>query len=527
MNNFLYLIVSFSISLSSAFGQKYGKGVKDIHGKKYSTVIIGNQEWIAKNLNVSKFSNGDIIKKVNSFEELKQAAKNQQSCWFYRDFKDANANKFGKYYNWYAIIDKRNIAPNGWHVPTEREYGNLKSYLGMDASKKLKSTSGFYNVSEQFDCTKCKNWSASYRRKVPCSKCKDKRYVYKNVSNNGNNLSGFNAKNVGEITGAEIDSRINSASFWTSSSRNKQFPLYFGIGEGRYRPFIQYYSPSSPYFCGRPLRCIKNSKEFQEKINKERKLISKRNHVIANFDSLLYSDNLIDAYKLLQKNSKDGIIVNQELTDLYGKWHKKVTTEIQSKIEASEITDAQKLINIFSTKEIYNKYEDEKMLKKWRNNIALKKREIEFTKIINNVLIKKPFSTKEKELIGNWLFKSGMHKNKARSNQPSDYFHDPQIDVKDIYKINFKSDRSFDWNFKQIDYFTYENKLSLNFKGYYEIEKNGEKDVLKVYITNRNEEPFYYIFDFKILKFNKKKLILVVDKFIKGVKYNVVGKKQP
>jgi uncharacterized protein (TIGR02145 family) len=36
-------------------------------------------------------------------------------------------------YNWYAVDDSRNIAPVGWHVPTDEEWQTLVDYLGGHA----------------------------------------------------------------------------------------------------------------------------------------------------------------------------------------------------------------------------------------------------------------------------------------------------------------------------------------------------------------------------------------------------------
>jgi len=49
---------------------------------------------------------------------------------------------YGLFYNWYAATDERNIAPEGWHVPTSEEWDTLMIYLGGNtvAGGKLKET---------------------------------------------------------------------------------------------------------------------------------------------------------------------------------------------------------------------------------------------------------------------------------------------------------------------------------------------------------------------------------------------------
>ena len=43
------------------------------------------------------------------------------------------ATSFGYHYNGYTVIDTRNIANTGWHVPTAAEFAALGTYLGGDA----------------------------------------------------------------------------------------------------------------------------------------------------------------------------------------------------------------------------------------------------------------------------------------------------------------------------------------------------------------------------------------------------------
>ncbi len=54
----------------------------------------------------------------------------------------ANGEKYGKLYNWYAVNDPRGLAPDGWHVPSDAEWTILTDYLGGGdvAGTKMKST---------------------------------------------------------------------------------------------------------------------------------------------------------------------------------------------------------------------------------------------------------------------------------------------------------------------------------------------------------------------------------------------------
>lgn len=118
----------------------------DINGKSYITVIIGSQTWMAENLDVDKFRNGDPIPQAKSTAEWEQAGKNKMPAWCYYDNDPKNGLKYGKLYNWYAVNDLRGLAPKGWHIPSDAEWQILENYLGEEsAGNKIKSTSGWDN----------------------------------------------------------------------------------------------------------------------------------------------------------------------------------------------------------------------------------------------------------------------------------------------------------------------------------------------------------------------------------------------
>jgi uncharacterized protein (TIGR02145 family) len=113
--------------------------------KPFKTVVIGNQEWMAENLRVSTFRNGEPIPEARTAAEWEAAYKNERAAWCYYNNDPKNGEKFGKLYNWYAVSDPRGLAPSGWHVPTDKEWQTLIDSSGgvRVAFARLKAQDGF------------------------------------------------------------------------------------------------------------------------------------------------------------------------------------------------------------------------------------------------------------------------------------------------------------------------------------------------------------------------------------------------
>lgn len=106
--------------------------VTDIDGNIYHSVLIGDQEWLIENLNVSKFRNGDIIPNITDNTAWVNATNTIARCYYNNDSAQY-ANPYGALYNLVTVIDSRNISPVGWHVATNEEWQTLREYLGGSA----------------------------------------------------------------------------------------------------------------------------------------------------------------------------------------------------------------------------------------------------------------------------------------------------------------------------------------------------------------------------------------------------------
>ena len=114
------VVVSFTTSTTNP-----GNTVTDIDGNVYHTITIGTQTWMVENLKTTKYRNGDVIGTTTGAIPYDATSKYQ---WAY-DGNEANVAKYGRLYTWWAATDTRNIAPEGWHIPTDAEWTSLENYL--------------------------------------------------------------------------------------------------------------------------------------------------------------------------------------------------------------------------------------------------------------------------------------------------------------------------------------------------------------------------------------------------------------
>jgi uncharacterized protein (TIGR02145 family) len=135
--------------------------VTDIDGNTYDYLNYGDQVWTVENAEMVTYRDGTEIPQITDPTEWENLT---TGAWCYYD----NDPTKGKLYNWYAVAGihdndlntpNKELAPEGWHVPSDEEWTTLENYLiangynydgtttGNKIAKAMASTSG-WNSSE-------------------------------------------------------------------------------------------------------------------------------------------------------------------------------------------------------------------------------------------------------------------------------------------------------------------------------------------------------------------------------------------
>ncbi|MGB4775600.1 MAG: fibrobacter succinogenes major paralogous domain-containing protein [Daejeonella sp.] len=108
------------------------------NGFTYHTVKIGNQVWMVENLRTTTYRDGTALldgSPVNTNWENANAFKAGAWCKY-----PGVTDDYGLLYNWYAVAPSgpfagEQLAPEGWHIPSNEDWDQLYNHLGGDAAK--------------------------------------------------------------------------------------------------------------------------------------------------------------------------------------------------------------------------------------------------------------------------------------------------------------------------------------------------------------------------------------------------------
>jgi uncharacterized protein (TIGR02145 family) len=207
--------------------------VTDIDGNKYKFVKIGNQYWLTQNLMTTRYQDGSHVIGIVLNSEWMNLRK---GAWCTYDNEPENGRLYGNIYNWFAVHDERGLCPKGWHVPSDSEWKELESQLGLSKSE----------VEDTGIRGSAINIGTSMKLKSE----------WTGTSNESFNESGFSAKPAGgrSANGGDFYGVHELAVWWSSTSSGAKFAWTRGIspdfsGIGRYA------SNKNDGFC---VRCVKD-----------------------------------------------------------------------------------------------------------------------------------------------------------------------------------------------------------------------------------------------------------------------------
>ena len=218
----------------------YGTLTDTRDGQTYKTVTIGDQVWMAENLNYA-YTGVPYNYSGNTSDS---------TSWCYKN-EPENCAKYGRLYTWAAAMDSvgtwttngkgcgygsecsptgtiRGICPEGWHLPDTTEWNTLFSAVGgsFTAGTALKSTSG-WNEDE-------------------------------GESGNGTDSFGFSALPAGyRYNGGDYDNEGYDAYFWSSTEYNSNYAYYMLLYYNY--DYAALYDGNKNY--GFSVRCLKDGAE--------------------------------------------------------------------------------------------------------------------------------------------------------------------------------------------------------------------------------------------------------------------------
>jgi len=146
-------IIALLLICVAAFAQQKDIFTDSRDGKEYKTVQIGEQVWMAQNLD---YHGSDGYLGLCYGAKPKEEIMNLENC-----------KKYGRLYDW---EEANQACPKGWHLPTKGEWQTLVNFAGGDevAGKKLKAKSGWkeYDFSGKNPRSpKCK-WTEQTKKQI-------------------------------------------------------------------------------------------------------------------------------------------------------------------------------------------------------------------------------------------------------------------------------------------------------------------------------------------------------------------------
>ena len=179
------------------------------------TIKIGQQEWMAKDINTISYNNGDHINEAKSEKKWKEYGEKKLGC--YRKLSNGTF-----VYNGFAIKDKRGIVPFGFAIPTYIQFNKLITFLGGGDSCSGKATKSLATYSifiQELVLRRFKNGNIDEN---------NSGVEFFEIKSNGN--SGFKAKKGGFVYDHGAIRKEGNCSYWWTSTSEGQDKIVVDIG---------------------------------------------------------------------------------------------------------------------------------------------------------------------------------------------------------------------------------------------------------------------------------------------------------
>jgi uncharacterized protein (TIGR02145 family) len=176
--------------------------VTDIEGNIYSTVLMGDQCWMAENLKTTTYSNNTPIPYVPDLDTWHGLT---TGAYVWYDNNISWKDIYGALYNWYTTMDANGLCPTGWHVPSYEDWISMTDFIGGMESPHGNELKSCRQVSSPLggDCNTSEHprWS-------------------QNNSHYGTDDYGFSGLPGGARHFFGIGTDMGATSYWWSSSQN-------------------------------------------------------------------------------------------------------------------------------------------------------------------------------------------------------------------------------------------------------------------------------------------------------------------
>lgn len=181
-------------------------------GKEYKTTKIGDQIWMAENLNF----------------------KTKKGSYTY--ITESNTEAYGRLYNWETSQD---VCPNGWHLPSDEEWKQMEVTIGVNQS--------------ELDLSNRLRTDQAYKLKAKKS---DSKFGWGHgFKDGGTNEFNFFALPGGLYRQGQVRENGSNGYFWTSSGDKYSISAW---SRGMYSQNEDIRRISTKKDTGLSVRCIKN-----------------------------------------------------------------------------------------------------------------------------------------------------------------------------------------------------------------------------------------------------------------------------